>query len=266
MPLQIQYSKEIARELGKIAVYFPGDEVKVGDIIRFPFGKKGLFRKTVPWGTFSKVTSLKNLGVTYKESQLSESPDPYQFSTKNAVNVGFNGNINADLTNDKLPQGNASLSIKFSSEGAIYFLAVGCDKTGIDDIIALENQIQSKSNLLWDDTFLVTSVTIAQKALIAQSNSKSSELIIGGEISGLKSNTANINADAKISIIKEKGSAFIKDWSDNVTIFMEVMKLEKEIFSSTKGITPSNSSSIPSEEPSERILLKKIDLEEYLNY
>ncbi|MFY0602756.1 MAG: hypothetical protein JXQ93_02320 [Flavobacteriaceae bacterium] len=265
MPLQIQYSKEIARELGKVAVYFPGDEVKVGDIIRFPFGKKGLFRKTVPWGTFSKVTSLKNLGVPYKESQLSESPDPYRFSTKNAVNITFNGNANADLRNDNLPHGKAALSIKFSSEGAIYFLAVGCDKTGIDDIVALENQIQSKSNLVWDDTFLVTSVTIAKKALIAQSNSKSSELTLGGEVSGLKSNASNINVDAKISITKEKGSSFIKDWSDDVTVFMDVMKLEKEIFSSNKSLDlPSGS--IPSEESSERLLLKKVNVEEYLNY
>ncbi len=265
MPLQIQYSKEIARELGKIAVYFPGDEVKVGDIIRFPFGKKGLFRKTVPWGTFSKVTSLKNLGVAYTESQLSESPDPYRFSTKNAVNIAFNGNVNADLGNDNLPHGKAALSIKFSSEGAIYFLAVGCDKTGIDDIVALENQIQSKSNLVWDDNFLVTSVTIAKKALIAQSNSKSSELTLGGEVSGLKSNAANINSDAKISITKEKGSAFIKDWSDDVTVFMDVMKLEKEIFSTEKSLDLPNDS-IPSEESSERLLLKKVNIEEYLNY
>jgi hypothetical protein len=265
MPLQIQYSKEIARELGKIAVYFPGDEVKVGDIIRFPFGKKGLFRKVVPWGTFSKVTSLKNLGVPYKESKLSESPDPYQFSTKNAVNIAFQGNANADLGNDNSPHGNAGLTIKFSSEGAIYFLAVGCDKSGIDDIIALENQIQSKSNLVWDDTFLVTSVTIAKKALIVQSNSKSSEITIGGEVSGLKSQNANINADAKISITKEKGSSFIKDWSDDVTIFMDVMKLEKEIFSTSKSIDLSGYS-IPSEMPNEKLLLKKVNIEEYLNY
>lgn len=265
MPLQIQYSKEIARELGKIAVYFPGDEVKVGDIIRFPFGKKGLFRKAVPWGTFSKVTSLKNLGVPYTESKLSESPDPYQFATKNAVNIAFQGNANADLGNDSLPHGNAGLTIKFSSEGAIYFLAVGCDKTGIDDIIALENQIQSKSNLVWDDTFLVTSVTIAKKALIVQSNSKSSELTLGGEVSGLKSQSANINADAKISITKEKGSSFIKDWSDDVTIFMDVMKLEKEIFSTAKSMDLSKSS-IPSEMPNEKLLLKKVNIEEYLNY
>lgn len=36
MSLQIQYSKKIAKELGKVAVSLPGEEINVGDIIQFP--------------------------------------------------------------------------------------------------------------------------------------------------------------------------------------------------------------------------------------
>ena len=91
MPLQIQYSKQIARELGKIAVYFPGDEISIGDIIKFPYGKKGLFKKDVPWGTFERVTSLKNLGVVFEKTGPDKNPDSYQFTTKDSVEFSVNG-------------------------------------------------------------------------------------------------------------------------------------------------------------------------------
>ncbi|UHO40601.1 hypothetical protein H5J24_11955 [Chryseobacterium capnotolerans] len=45
MSLQIKYSTEIAKELGKIAVYLPGEIIEVGDIIKFPYGKTGFLKK-----------------------------------------------------------------------------------------------------------------------------------------------------------------------------------------------------------------------------
>lgn len=48
MSLQIQYSKELVKAPGKIAVYLPGEQVEVGDIITFPYGRTGMFSKKVP--------------------------------------------------------------------------------------------------------------------------------------------------------------------------------------------------------------------------
>lgn len=238
--LQIQYSKEVARELGKIAVYLPGEEIEVGDILTFPYGKKGFLKKTAPLGSFQKITNLKNLGIHTIKTQQSKTPDSYRFTSKQAVQFQFGAGGNADLSSSVLPKANAELQIKLSAEGAICFFALHCSKTSLDDIMALENEINTKGkNMVWEDTYLVTSVTIAQKALIIQSNSSSSELILGGDVQGLQSgNLINVKADAKIHIKKQTGDMLVKDWSDDVTVFMDLMRFEKEIFGTETKSTP----------------------------
>ncbi|MEW7279052.1 hypothetical protein ABW636_10700 [Aquimarina sp. 2201CG1-2-11] len=230
--LEIQYSKEIARELGKIAVFLPGEEVEVGDILRFPNGKKGILNKAAPLGSFQKITNLKNLGINHIKTQLSKTPDSYRFTSKRSVQLQFKTGLNADLNDDSLPKTNGELHIKLSSEGAICFFATNCSKISLDNILTLENEINSQGKkMVWDDTFLVTSVTIAQKALIIQSNSNTSELTLGGDVQGLQSSSLiNVKADAQIHIKKQTGDMLVKDWSNDVSVFMDLMKFEKETF------------------------------------
>lgn len=230
MSLHIQYSKEIAKEIGKIAVCLPGEPLKVGDIITFPNGTS-FFGRSRPLGTFKKVTSLENLEVTYKVIKYSKSPDSYQFTSKNSVNSDFQISGEVDSHSKTLPNGVANIKINFSSEGAIYFLAIDCNKNELDDLVALENQINAKNKkILWDDTYLVTSVTIAKKAFIAQSRSKNSEIIVSGKVNGIQSDKLKIAANSNLSVANSKGDFFIKDWSDDVTVFMDVIKFEQEIF------------------------------------
>jgi len=230
MSLSISYSKEIAKQLGQIAIYLPGTPVDVGDIITFPNGKSFL-GKPRPLGAFQKRTSLRDLGIDYKNPKFSESPDTYKFSSSKNIDFGFDTSANADLNNDSLPQGNAAIRISFSSEGAIYFLGYHCDKKQLGDLISIENQINNNSsNLLWEDTYLVTAITVAKKAFIAQSKSKSSSLIVNGNLKGLDTKEVNVNASTDLKIIKEKGNIMIVDWSDDVTLFMNLIRFKKEVF------------------------------------
>lgn len=232
--LQIQYSKELAKELGKIAVYLPGENVNVGDIITFPYGKN-FFGKSRPLGSFKRISSLKNLGISYSKPLLSNTPDTYRLSSKNTVDFNFNIEGSANLGDDKFPSGDGKFNIKFTSEGAIYFLATDCDKEELNDISALENEINLQGKkLLWEDTYLVTSVTTAKKAFIAQSRSKSSELTINGNVKGIQSGTIDVSAQTNLNIQKQQGDIFVKDWSDNVTVFMDLIKFEKEVFGQNK--------------------------------
>lgn len=70
--LAVQYSKEIAKELAKIAVVLPGEPVEVGQIIYFPFGKKGIwpFRKPAPRGSLNIMTSLTELGISQTKTKM----------------------------------------------------------------------------------------------------------------------------------------------------------------------------------------------------
>jgi hypothetical protein len=233
MTLQIQYSKELAKELGKIPVYLPGEQIEVGDIITFPHGK-AFFGRSKPLGTFIKITSLKKLGVQYDNPKYSGSPDTYRYASKNSVEFDFLGGIQANIPIEQTASG--KVKIQFGSEGAIYFLAIDCDKKELNDLASLEKEIISKGKkLIWEDTFLVTSVTVAKKAFVAQSRSKTSELNLIGDFKGNTSGITEIQAETSLKVGNQSGDLFVKDWSDNVPVFMDLIKFEKEVFDSSSN-------------------------------
>lgn len=234
MSLQIQYSKKIAKELGKVAVNLPGAAIKVGDIVQFPFGK-GIFR-TAPFGSFTKITDLKGLGVNYDETENLNSPDSYQFSSDGSVNfnVGLKGDL--DLNLEDLPSGNGKLQISFSKKGGIFFYAIGCITKRLNNLQNLENEVKDNGKrILWDNTFLVTSLTTAKKALVLQSISKTSYLVLRGDIKNIHpSSSFKLDIEAKINIEKQSGNMLIKDWSDDVTLLIDVMRFKKNTFQKRK--------------------------------
>ena len=64
-----------------------------------------------------------------------------------------------------------------------------------------------------------------------QANSKNAALVIEGDVKGLQAGAiSNINANASVKINSYKDSSFIKDWSDNVTVFFSLARFRKKIF------------------------------------
>lgn len=231
MSLQIKYSKEIAKELGKIAVYLPGEALEVGDIITFPYGKTSLFLRDTPLGSFKKISSLNELEVSYNKPKSSVSTHSYKFSSNISVNNTSSVNSEINILNSNLPNTTGTIKLTFASEGSIYFHALNCIKKQLGNISSLENEIITKSKILiWDNTYLVTSVTYAQKALIVQSLSKNAEITFEGNVNGIHASNTNIDASSEMMIKNQSGDFFIKDWSENVSVFMELMKFEKKIF------------------------------------
>ena len=226
------YSKEVAKELTKIAVVLPGAPVEVGQIIHFPFGNKGIwpFRKVAPYGAFNVITTLANLNVTPQVSPPDPDGDPYIFSSRKDVKIdadfGAQGNIPAGALV------NGSLKVSFESEGSVYFAAIDCKTTRITNLDQIQIDLEKhKNEIIWNETFLVTSVTIASKALIMQSSTKTASLDVGGDIKGLITGMAtDISANVNIGVKNFKESSFIKPWSDNVTIFIGLHRFTKSDF------------------------------------
>jgi hypothetical protein len=231
--LQILYSKEIAKELGKIAIYLPGEPIEVGDIITFPNSRRSFLNKPRPLGSFRKVSSLKYLGVEFQKSNYSKQKNTYRYSSTENVSISSDTIIKGDLGISSLPSLDSNIKMKFGKEGAIYFLAKDCSKTQIDNLYALENKITVANNrgILWEESFLVTSVTKAKRAFIAQSHSKSSQLYLKGEMDGINYGNINTDLNTEFSVSKHQGDIFIKDWSTNVNVFMDVVRFEVDVFS-----------------------------------
>ncbi|WP_298510806.1 hypothetical protein [uncultured Kordia sp.] len=261
MSLQIQYSKTIAKELGKVAVYLPGEKIQVGDIVQFPHGK-GIF-KIAPFGSFKKITDLKSLDITCDITSDSESADSYQFTSKNVVEIDTNLGGTIDTTLKKTPKGSGKLQLSFSKKGSIFFHALECTKQSLNNIHNLESEINDNGKqLVWDDTYLVTAVTVAKKAMVVQSTSKDFQLELGGDIKNIKSGALGLDVAANINITKKKGSAFIKEWSDDVTVFVDVMRFKKKFFQ--KDGLFDNDSLLLDNDDSYKLKLESVDLKQYL--
>lgn len=230
--LQIKYSKEVAKELTKIAVVLPGAPVEVGQIIHFPFGKQGVwpFKKPAPRGAFNVITTLANLNVNPQVSQPDTDGDPYIFSSRRHVKIDADFNVQGDIPTGTSANGN--LKATFESEGSVYFAAIDCKTTRITNLDQIQVDLnQHRNEIIWNETFLVTSITIASKALIMQSSTKSASLDVGGDIKGLiTGSAADISANAQIGVKNFKESSFIKPWSDNVTIFFGLHRFTKNTF------------------------------------
>lgn len=230
--LQIKYSKEVAKELTKIAVVLPGAPVEVGQIIHFPFGKQGVwpFKKPAPRGAFNVITTLANLDVIPQIGPPDLDGDPYIFASRRHVKVDADFGATANL-----PTGttvNGSLTANFESEGSVYFAAIDCRTTRITNLDQIQIDLNKhKNEIVWNETFLVTSVTVATKALIMQSSTKSASLNVGGDIKGLITGSAtDISGNAQIGVRNFKESSFIKPWSDNVTVFFGLHRFTKSAF------------------------------------
>jgi hypothetical protein len=229
--LEVEYSKQIARELTLIAVCLPGAPVSCGDIITFPHGQSGIwpFRKPAPYGSFTPISSLSNLGVAVETSEPDTDSDPYIFASRRVVDVAFD--LSGTVGTPDQPS-TGSMKVTFNKEGSVYFAAVGCETVHLTDLSRVQIDLgQHKHDVIWKDTFLVTSVTIAERALIMQSSTSSAQLEIGGAVSGLMAGTGNdVSADLEISITSVKEASLIKPWSTNVSVFMGLHRFRKETF------------------------------------
>lgn len=222
--LQIEYSKEIAKELTKIAVVLPGQKISVGDVITFPFG--GSFFGPKPRGSFELVTTLNNLGINPDMSGDDPDGDPYVFASRKGVEVDF------DIDASGGAQASGSLTAKFRKEGSVYFAAIDCTTKQLTNLAQVQIDLnQHQYAVIWKDTFVVTSVTTAAKALIMQSSTSSASLTVKGEVKGLVTGSgSDIDANATLSVSNFRSASFVKPWSDNVTVFIGLHRFKKSNF------------------------------------
>ncbi|MFT5819025.1 MAG: hypothetical protein ACI8ZM_000247 [Crocinitomix sp.] len=215
------YSKEIIKELDKIPVYFPGENVEIGDVITF--GKS--FFKPRPLGSFQQITDLDSLGIKF-EIEKDTTPDSYVYASRKGVEVNFVAEANAGSGVK------GKTTINFKKEGSIYFAGVNCLSDHMKSTAHLKAELDKHKNAIdWKNCFIVTGLTIAEKALISQSSSDSASINIEGDVKGFQTGGAkDLSAKAKFSITKSGSTAFLKDWSSDVTVFFTLMRYRKRLF------------------------------------
>jgi hypothetical protein len=238
------YSREVARELTKIPVVLPGEPVSIGDVLVFPEGRTGLFGwRIVPWGSFQKVHELKQLlGLKTPQSIPVETGkddrDTYLFASRRSTSVHFSAEGSGPTPIAGVPASvGGKLNIGFKAEGATYLAAVGCKRTQMKTLDPIVNSLASlMQQLYWKEVFIVSSVTVAERALVMQSATSSGSLEVSGDVQGLLPGGEKVaSAAALISITSMRDASFIKPWSENVPIFFSLVRIKGKGY---KGVTP----------------------------
>ena len=248
MSVAKKYSKAIIKKFDMIPVYYPGEEIKPGDILDFG---ASLFRKAAkPIGTF---TNHGNLARTHSvDFEVTESKYPKtinlisskEVSVKPAIKATFPGVAEGDIQFD------------FSSEGSFLLFGVDAVESKIDNLISLRDQLKSlQISEDWDRYYIVTSVTVCKKALVYEEKEKGGTLIISANtdaLSVVSESLSGLNAYVSIDVKWKSKAAFSNDWDDNVTVLMKLAQFKRE------SIRPYDKIAIPDYKK----VMKRSDIEE----
>jgi hypothetical protein len=167
------------------AAWLPDTNFELGDVGKL----KG--------NLFTKETSLKNLGITFKKRRGPDSTGLIEYVSESGVTRVFKA---AGQTNSKLPgipDIEAGIGIEFSEEGAFIVEAQDTYDFTIEDLIQLEEDIRRAfiENRWEPDFVVITRLLSATFATILISNtSKSSiEFSAGGDIPIKGISLGNVN-------------------------------------------------------------------------
>lgn len=223
MSLALSYCREIADQLEQIAVYLPGEDVNAGDVIEFQNGK--------PIGSFSKRTDLFEMGlmISKEETQTKRS---YLYATKGGVSTKF------EMQGGVGKVGGGKLSVNYTKEGSIFLSAIDCKQERLKNIAGLEDLLASlQEKLDWNKYYIVSEVLRASKAFVMQSSNSAASVVFKGDVKGLQPQIGNflqengeLHAGLKFQTTTYENASFIKDWSDDVAVFMKLVRYKSNWF------------------------------------
>jgi hypothetical protein len=176
---------------------------------RFELGDVGLVKDNL----FNKVTSLENLGISFKESRASDSTK-IEYVSESGVSrvIKAAGQLNPNLPN--IPEGQAGIGIEFSKEGAFIIQAEESYEPFIEDLVKLEkdiSQVYQEGN--WKSRWVVISNTSQSKIEL----SAEGDVALQGISLG--------NTQAKFAVRAETGNVLKFIDAENITPFFKLLQI-----------------------------------------
>ncbi|MFB2968467.1 hypothetical protein ACE1CD_05810 [Aerosakkonema sp. BLCC-F183] len=175
---------------------------------------------------FNKVTSLENLGISFKESPDHDSTK-IEYVSESGVSrvIKVAGQLNPNLPN--IPQGQAGIGIEFSKEGAFIIQAEESFEPFIDDLVKLEKDIrQAYQDGNWKSGWVViTQLIRSPNATIMISNSSQSKIELSAEGDVTLQGISLGNARAKFAVRAETGQIFKLIDAQNITPFFKLLQI-----------------------------------------
>lgn len=189
---------------------------------RYELGDVGLVKDNL----FEKVTSLKNLGISFKESPASHSTK-IEYVSESGVSrvIKAAGQLNPNLPN--IPEGQAGIGIEFSKEGAFIIQAEESYEPFIEDLVKLEkdiSQVYQEGN--WKSRWVViTQLIRTPNATIMISNTSQSKIELSAEGDVTLQGISLGNTQAKFAVRSETGNVLKFIDAEHITPFFKLLQI-----------------------------------------
>ncbi|MGB3346999.1 MAG: hypothetical protein WBA71_07140 [Candidatus Humimicrobiia bacterium] len=209
----------------KLKIYFaawlPTEELRLGDvgILEGDFLKRKNF--------FKRITSLKNLGISFKE-RADINPTPLDLVSKKGVtvNVKFQGEKNEEIP--ILPIDKAGISFSFNNMGAFVFQSAESYEPTIENIATLQKQmIKEWEEKRWKDNWaVITKIVKVPYASYIISTSSDSEIVFETDVDLKKGLIDFGNAGINFTFKKQTGDVLKMIGAQNISPFFQLAKLK----------------------------------------
>jgi hypothetical protein len=219
MGISGQYMREIQRELGYSATWFPNVRISPGDI--------GIFEDH----QFHSKGTLKDFGVPFSVAK-GGSPSELDYSSKDSVSVQVKLAGQAPIVGSNLAQADAGVTIRFSRQNSILFRATNCKSTRLSNLISIGKKIENMySKDRWDKNLVVITQVIKAKGstiVISHGSDSQIDLTAKGQLTAGIINLADINAGFKIVHESNIATRFVTE--PNFTPLFEAWGLKRKLF------------------------------------
>lgn len=189
-----QYAKEMFQKFGYMATWTPGVQLELGDV--------GVVKDKL----FTRITSLKNLGIDFKTRE-DKTEETQKHSSSGSVSMLFKAAGKAPALGSVLTQAEAGFTIDFKKSKSTVYEAVGCVAPMIDDQVAVGKKVlQMYQQGTWNkDWAVITELVQAKSATVLISNSSNSkiELSASGTFTGGTASIADVNAQLQMAFSKD---------------------------------------------------------------
>jgi hypothetical protein len=160
-----QYTKEMAKRFGYLAAWTPGVQMSLGDV--------GVLKDNL----FTRVTSLKNLGISFSPTAPDNSEEDVKYASSGNVSIAFKAAGKVPSPGSALSEAEAGVTVEFNRKSAVVYEALGCTSPAIDDQVTLGDEIVSRyARGSWNkDWVVITQVVHAKSGSVlisAQSGAK----------------------------------------------------------------------------------------------
>ena len=213
------YQRKIHKELGFMATWLPGDEVKPGDI--------GLFSD----GQFRRVTNLASLKI---EAAMENAGSPQNLHCKSTsgTTISLSGDAEAISGTAK-----SSMHIDFTQKGSFLFTVEKARKRRLSDMKDVGDAVLERfEQKEWDrDWYLIEEVYKAVAVTVIICHGGSGSLTLSSEIDlGALGITGLSNPEANLQIMRESGDLFVALGIRSATPLYRCVKVNPSFFGNAK--------------------------------